>query len=89
MHVCLPGVSLFLGQSTHLLTLSLGFQKSHILQKLSVADIMERRKVDVFCVQKTRRKGSKARTTGCGFKLWKRKLRKSRGNRKGRLCEGF
>ena len=33
-------------------------------------DMMERRKVDVHCVQKTRWKGSKARGIGGGFKLF-------------------
>ncbi|KAK3517034.1 hypothetical protein QTP70_032526, partial [Hemibagrus guttatus] len=35
-----------------------------------LADMMERRKVDILCVQKTRWKGSKARSTGAGFKLF-------------------
>lgn len=39
---------------------------------------MKRRKVDILCVQETRRKGGKARSTGGGFQLfiigvdWKR-----------------
>ncbi|KAK3562197.1 hypothetical protein QTP86_030194 [Hemibagrus guttatus] len=33
------------------------------------ADMMERRKVDILCVQETRWKGSKARSIGAGFKL--------------------
>ncbi|KAK3556291.1 hypothetical protein QTP70_007045 [Hemibagrus guttatus] len=31
---------------------------------------MERRKVDILCVQETRWKGSKARSIGAGFKLF-------------------
>ncbi|KAI5107649.1 hypothetical protein C0J45_1243 [Silurus meridionalis] len=34
------------------------------------ADIMERRKVDMFCVQETKWKGSKMRSNGGGFKLF-------------------
>ena len=33
-------------------------------------DMMERRKVDILCVQETRWKGSKARNTGGGYKLF-------------------
>ena len=35
-----------------------------------VADLMERRSVDVLCVQETRWKGEKARCIGGGYKLW-------------------
>ncbi|MCJ8732963.1 hypothetical protein PDJAM_G00217540 [Pangasius djambal] len=35
-----------------------------------LADMMERRKVDIMCVQETRWKGSKARSIGAGFKLF-------------------
>ncbi|KAK3506645.1 hypothetical protein QTP70_011570 [Hemibagrus guttatus] len=35
-----------------------------------LADMMERRKVDILCVQVTRWKGSKARSIGAGFKLF-------------------
>ncbi|KAK3556427.1 hypothetical protein QTP70_008339 [Hemibagrus guttatus] len=35
-----------------------------------LADMMERRKVDILCVQETRWKGSKARCIGAGFKLF-------------------
>ncbi|KAK3556508.1 hypothetical protein QTP70_008297 [Hemibagrus guttatus] len=35
-----------------------------------LADTMERRKVDILCVQETRWKGSKARSIGAGFKLF-------------------
>ncbi|KAK3574486.1 hypothetical protein QTP86_008088 [Hemibagrus guttatus] len=35
-----------------------------------LADVMERRKVDILCVQETRWKGSKARSIGSGFKLF-------------------
>ncbi|KAK3573700.1 hypothetical protein QTP86_032065, partial [Hemibagrus guttatus] len=35
-----------------------------------LADMMERRKVDILCVQETRRKGSKSRSIGAGFKLF-------------------
>ncbi|KAK3552764.1 hypothetical protein QTP86_022339, partial [Hemibagrus guttatus] len=35
-----------------------------------LADMMERRKVDILCVQETRWKGSKACTIGAGFKLF-------------------
>ena len=34
-----------------------------------VAEFMERRRVDVLCVQETRWKGNKARELGTGFKL--------------------
>ncbi|KAK3549224.1 hypothetical protein QTP70_034222 [Hemibagrus guttatus] len=35
-----------------------------------LADMMERREVDILCVQETRWKGSKARSIGAGFKLF-------------------
>ncbi|KAK3520019.1 hypothetical protein QTP70_010855 [Hemibagrus guttatus] len=35
-----------------------------------LADVMERRKVDILCVQESRWKGSKARSIGAGFKLF-------------------
>ena len=35
-----------------------------------LADIMERRRVDILCVQETKWKGSKARDIGCGYKLF-------------------
>ncbi|KAK3558735.1 hypothetical protein QTP86_028033, partial [Hemibagrus guttatus] len=35
-----------------------------------LADMMERRKLDILCVQETRWKGSKARSIGAGFKLF-------------------
>ncbi|KAK3521472.1 hypothetical protein QTP70_005772 [Hemibagrus guttatus] len=35
-----------------------------------LADMMERRRVDILCVQETRWKGSKARSIGAGFKLF-------------------
>ncbi|KAK3534891.1 hypothetical protein QTP70_001925 [Hemibagrus guttatus] len=35
-----------------------------------LADVMERRKVDILCVQETRWKGSKARSIGAGCKLF-------------------
>ncbi|KAK3541669.1 hypothetical protein QTP86_000342, partial [Hemibagrus guttatus] len=35
-----------------------------------LADMMERRKVDILCVQETKWKGSKARSIGAGFKLF-------------------
>ncbi|KAK3508829.1 hypothetical protein QTP70_009603 [Hemibagrus guttatus] len=35
-----------------------------------LADVVERRKVDILCVQETRWKGSKARSIGAGFKLF-------------------
>ncbi|KAK3555042.1 hypothetical protein QTP86_006366, partial [Hemibagrus guttatus] len=35
-----------------------------------LADMIERRKVDILCVQETRWKGSKARRIGAGFKLF-------------------
>ncbi|KAK3567244.1 hypothetical protein QTP86_015085 [Hemibagrus guttatus] len=35
-----------------------------------LADMMQRRKVDILCVQETRWKGSKARSIGAGFKLF-------------------
>ncbi|KAI5104132.1 hypothetical protein C0J45_5758 [Silurus meridionalis] len=37
-----------------------------------VADMMERRKVDMLCVQETKWKGSKTRNIGGGFKLFYR-----------------
>ncbi|KAK3507053.1 hypothetical protein QTP70_003306 [Hemibagrus guttatus] len=44
----------------------------HFLQRKGreLADMMERRKVDILCVQETRWKGSKARSIGAGFKLF-------------------
>ena len=35
-----------------------------------VTDLMERRRVDILCVQKTRWKGEKARCIGGGYKMW-------------------
>ena len=35
-----------------------------------VADMMERRKLDLLCVQETKWKGSKARNLGGGYKLF-------------------
>ena len=35
-----------------------------------VVDFMELRKVNIMCVQETKRKGSKARELGIGFKLF-------------------
>ena len=35
-----------------------------------VADLMERRGVDILCVQETRWKGEKARCIGGGYKMW-------------------
>ena len=34
-----------------------------------LVDMMERRKIDILCVQETKWKGSKARNIGGGFKL--------------------
>ena len=34
-----------------------------------VADVMERRRVDILCVQETRWKGNKAREIGSGYKI--------------------
>ncbi|KAK3514882.1 hypothetical protein QTP70_033816 [Hemibagrus guttatus] len=45
-----------------------GFDRSGKGREL--ADVMERRKVDILCVQETRWKGSKARSIGAGFKLF-------------------
>ncbi|KAK3514609.1 hypothetical protein QTP70_021526 [Hemibagrus guttatus] len=45
-----------------------GFNQSGKGREL--ADMMERRKVDILCVQETRWKGSKARSIGAGFKLF-------------------
>ncbi|KAK3544418.1 hypothetical protein QTP86_011156 [Hemibagrus guttatus] len=42
----------------------------HIGKGRELADMMERRKVDILCVQETRWKGSKARSIGAGFKLF-------------------
>ena len=35
-----------------------------------LTDVMEKRKIDILCVQETRWKGSKAKNTGGGFKLF-------------------
>ena len=35
-----------------------------------VTDLMERRGVDILCVQETRRKGKRARCIGGGYKMW-------------------
>ena len=35
-----------------------------------VADLMERRGVDILCVQETRWKGERARCIGAGYKMW-------------------
>ena len=35
-----------------------------------VADLMERRGVDILCVQETRWKGERARCIGGGYKMW-------------------
>ncbi|KAK3556662.1 hypothetical protein QTP70_011926 [Hemibagrus guttatus] len=43
---------------------------SHPGKGRELADMMERRKVDILCVQETRWKGSKARSIGAGFKLF-------------------
>ncbi|KAK3516042.1 hypothetical protein QTP70_003331, partial [Hemibagrus guttatus] len=46
-------------------------QKKRCIRKgRELADVMERRKVDILCVQETRWKGSKARSIGAGFKLF-------------------
>lgn len=34
-----------------------------------VADVMERRRIDILCVQETLWRGNKAREIGSGFKL--------------------
>ena len=34
-----------------------------------IVDMMERRKIDILCVQETKWKGSKARSMGRGYKL--------------------
>ncbi|KAK3533866.1 hypothetical protein QTP70_032986 [Hemibagrus guttatus] len=43
---------------------------SHSGKGRELADVMERRKVDILCVQETRWKDSKARSIGAGFKLF-------------------
>ncbi|KAL7881155.1 hypothetical protein SRHO_G00034090 [Serrasalmus rhombeus] len=43
-----------------------------------LADMMERRKVDILCVQETRWKGSKARNIGGGFKLFNHGVERKR-----------
>ncbi|KAK3535166.1 hypothetical protein QTP70_004821 [Hemibagrus guttatus] len=48
-------------------TLNVGTMKG---KGRELADMMERRKVDILCVQETRWKGSKARSIGAGFKLF-------------------
>ncbi|KAK3513651.1 hypothetical protein QTP70_028812 [Hemibagrus guttatus] len=45
-----------------------GKTESAIGKGRELADMMERRKVDILCVQETRWKGSKARSIGAGFK---------------------
>ena len=45
-----------------------------------LVDVIERRKVDILCVQETKWKGSKARNIGGGFKL---SYHGSVGNRNG------
>ncbi|KAK3505849.1 hypothetical protein QTP70_019541, partial [Hemibagrus guttatus] len=45
-------------------------EKSPTWKGRELADMMERRKVDILCVQETRWKGSKARSIGAGFKLF-------------------
>ncbi|KAK3541400.1 hypothetical protein QTP86_024584, partial [Hemibagrus guttatus] len=47
-----------------------GKTESAIGKGRELADMMERRKVDILCVQETRWKGSKARSIGAGFKLF-------------------
>ncbi|KAK3559218.1 hypothetical protein QTP86_005471 [Hemibagrus guttatus] len=47
-----------------------GKTESAIGKGRELADVMERRKVDILCVQETRWKGSKARSIGAGFKLF-------------------
>ncbi|KAK3572244.1 hypothetical protein QTP86_029403 [Hemibagrus guttatus] len=51
---------------------SLPFDQVGTLQRKGreLADMMERRKVDILCVQETKWKGSKARSIGAGFKLF-------------------
>ncbi|KAK3544656.1 hypothetical protein QTP86_025603, partial [Hemibagrus guttatus] len=46
------------------------FQKKIDGKGRELADMMERRKVDILCVQETRWKGKKARSIGAGFKLF-------------------
>jgi exonuclease III len=43
-----------------------------------LVDMMERRKVDILCVQETRWQGSKARSLGAGFKLFYHGVSKKR-----------
>ncbi|KAK3571765.1 hypothetical protein QTP86_018713, partial [Hemibagrus guttatus] len=45
-------------------------KQAHVGKGRELADMMERRKVDILCVQETRWKGSKARSIGAGFKLF-------------------
>ncbi|KAK3505678.1 hypothetical protein QTP70_004488, partial [Hemibagrus guttatus] len=45
-------------------------KKIHAGKGRELADVMERRKVDILCVQETRWKGSKAHSIGAGFKLF-------------------
>ncbi|KAK3509608.1 hypothetical protein QTP70_006814 [Hemibagrus guttatus] len=47
-----------------------GKTESAIGKGRELADMMERRKVDILCVQETRWKGSKAHSIGAGFKLF-------------------
>ena len=47
-------------------TLNVGFMTG---KGRELADMMERRKVDILCVQETKWKGSKTRSIGGGFKL--------------------
>uniref|UniRef100_A0AAQ6IQZ2 Endonuclease/exonuclease/phosphatase domain-containing protein n=2 Tax=Anabas testudineus TaxID=64144 RepID=A0AAQ6IQZ2_ANATE len=52
-----------------------------------LADMMERRKVDVLCVQETKWKGSKARSIGGGYKLFYHGVDRKR-NRVGVILKG-
>ncbi|KAE8288310.1 hypothetical protein D5F01_LYC12175 [Larimichthys crocea] len=53
-----------------------------------LVDMMQRRKVDILCVQETRWKGSKARSLGAGFKLFYRGVDRKR-NGVGVILEEF
>ncbi|KAK3518677.1 hypothetical protein QTP70_007170 [Hemibagrus guttatus] len=52
------------------LTPSLHEKRNPTWKGRELADMMERRKVDILCVQETRWKGSKAHSIGAGFKLF-------------------
>ena len=51
-------------------TLNVGTMTGKGRELAGMAGMMERRKVDILCVQETKWMGSKARSIGGGFKLF-------------------